>query len=296
MDSLLTPSDEVRAMENFHFGVVRKEITNPNQKFYATDYMHYPFMSYYRNCSSLNELPPPGFNEKYVDNDTIVGLNKNNFQKTIITEKDHDIQVNVVNKNQPTNETKLLTKKNTSGTQINETIGQSMISETKNNTKGRNTTNISSSSSSSKSNIENDNNQVGNSKTKNNTKGSNTTNISSTSSSSISKITDNTSIAKRTRSPRSKSKSYESQQSNASIPSQLDLDHTPVRGPSSKESSSGLMKRRQSWEPRGIRPRTCCMSTTRTAYENGVRLIVSKTSTPPGLSTRHTCATALGRS
>ena len=36
-----------------------------------------------------------------------------------------------------------------------------------------------------------------------------------------------------------KSKNYESQQSNASIPSQLDLDHTPVRGPSSKESSSG---------------------------------------------------------
>ena len=49
---------------------------------------------------------------------------------------------------------------------MNETIGQSMISETKNNIKGRNTTNISSSSSSSKSNIEIDNNQVGNSKTK----------------------------------------------------------------------------------------------------------------------------------
>ena len=36
-----------------------------------------------------------------------------------------------------------------------------------------------------------------------------------------------------------KSKGYDSQQSNAPIPSQLDLDHTPVRGPSSKESSSG---------------------------------------------------------
>ena len=36
-----------------------------------------------------------------------------------------------------------------------------------------------------------------------------------------------------------KSKGYDSQQSNAPMPSHLDLDHTPVRGPSSKESSSG---------------------------------------------------------